>query len=191
MSDKWKHVCIGDCIKIIIFAVVMIGIIAFVPFMFATEEGFFFTFQKLPLIGDGSVKNAFATEIGYVANILPSLNENQLNMFQTIFSYAFYGYFVILLADLLFSLVLMIFRIRVMRIIFCVFAKIFAVLMIVISLCSLIFVAVNFYAGIKGEIEFNYMIFTSGVTTMLAMFILSIIVCVKQFKFFNKPYDLK
>lgn len=189
MNDKWKHVVVGDCFKILIFALVMLCIV-FVPFSFATEDGLVFTFKKLPIVGDGSVKNVFQTEMGYIANVLPSLNEGQLDLFQTIFTYAFYAYFVILVLDFLFAFVLMIFRVRVMRIIFCVFSKIFAILMIIIALCSLIFIGVNVYAAIKGLIEFNYMVYTSGITTMIVMLILSIIICVKQFSFFSKPYDL-
>ncbi|MDY6366984.1 MAG: hypothetical protein SPL13_00475 [Clostridia bacterium] len=191
MSDRWKHVSVGDCVKILIFSLVILALALFVPYVYGGGEPFAFTFQKLPLIGDGSAKDAFATEVGYISNILPSLNESQLNLFQTIFTVAFYGFFVILLADILFSFILMIFRSRVLRIIFSALGKIFAVLLIVIALCSILFVAVNVYASIKGEIEFNYMVFTSGATPMLAIFILSIITCVKQFKFFNKPYDLK
>lgn len=189
MSDKWKHVAVGDCVKIFIFALVMLCIV-FVPFSFATEEGFYFTFNKLPIIGDGSIKNAFANETAYLANIIPSFNEGQLNIFKTIFTFVFYSYFVILLLDILFALFLMIFRLRVMRIIFCVLSKIFAVIMIVNTVCSLIFIGIHIYAAIAGLIEFNYMVFTSGITTMIVMLVLSIIISVKQFSFFNKPYDL-
>lgn len=187
MSDKWKYVSVGNCIKTIIVALIMLCIV-FVPISFATDAGTVFTYAKLPVVGDGTVSALFETEASYVSLILTNLNESQINLIQTVSTYAFYAYFIILAADVVFAFILAIFRSRVMRKIFEIISILFGIAMIVISLSSLAFVVLNILAVLKGSADFNTIVYTGGVTTMLAMFVLALILVFKQFKFFRKPF---
>lgn len=187
MSDKWKYVSVGKCIKTIITALIM-ACIVFVPISFLTEAGTIFTYAKLPYVGDGTVTELFEKESNYLSLILPSLNESQFGLVTTVLQYAFYAYFIILAADILFSFVLLIFRSKIMRKMFEIFSALFGILMIVIALSSLAFVGLNVLAVLKGEATFNDIVFTGGVPLMFVMFILSIILIFKQFKFFKRPY---
>ena len=103
MSDKWKYVSVGKCVKTIITALIMLCVV-FVPISFGTEAGTVFTYVKLPYIGDGSIATFFDQVIEYIVYVLPTLGEAQLNLIKTVFLYSFYGYFLILGADILFSL---------------------------------------------------------------------------------------
>ena len=187
MSDKWKYVSVGKCVKTIITALIMLCVV-FVPISFGTEADTVFTYVKLPYIGDGSIATFFDQVIEYIVYVLPTLGEAQLNLIKTVFLYSFYGYFLILGADILFSLILILLRSRILRKIFEILSILIALSVLVIALSSLAFVVINVLAAVKGGTTFNEMIFTSGVTTMFAMFIFSIILFFKQFRFFKKPY---
>lgn len=187
MSDNWKYVSVGKCFKTIITALIM-ACIVFVPISFATEAGTIFTYTRLPYVGDGTITAIFENEANLVPMILPNLNESQLEFIKTILTYAFYAYFIILAADVLFSLILILFRNKVLRKMFEVLSVLFGVLMIIIALSALAFVFLNVYSVIKNGVNFNNMVFTSGISTMLAMAVLSMILIFKQFSFFKKPY---
>ena len=187
MSDKWKYVSVGKCFKTILTALIM-ACVVFVPISFLTEAGTVFTYTKLPYVGDGSITVLFENEARYLSLVLPGLNESQFGLVTTVLQYAFYTYFIILAVDIFFSLVLILFRSKVLRKLFELFSALFGLLMIVIALSLLAYVGLNALAVLKGETGLNDIVFTGGVPLMLAMFILSIILIFKQFTFFKRPY---
>ena len=183
MSDKWKYVSVWTCIKNIIWAAIALAIVGIVPITFSSSE-MTFTYTRLPFIGDGTVTELFTAETEYLSNYI-TLAPDKLAMVNNILLYLFYGFFAILIADIVFSFVLAIFRINVMRKIFEILGLLFGIVLIVNMLACLLFVFFNVMAAVSGSVDLMTMIYTSGVSTMLAMFIVSLIFIFRQFKCFK------
>ena len=182
MSDKWKYVSVWTCITNIIWAAIALGIVAIVPITFSSSE-MTFTFTRLPFVGDGTVTELFAAETEYISNYV-TLSPDKLALVNNILLYLFYGFFAILIADILFSFILAIFRINVMRKIFEILGALFGIALILNMLACLLFIFFNVMAAISGG-DIMEMIYTSGISTMLVMFIVSLIFIFRQFKCFK------
>ena len=185
MKDSWKYVSVGNNIKVLIFVLITFAFL-FVPFAI-TEEELVFTFTKLPIIGDGQIVNYSKTATGYFGILIPSLGESITTLITSFFDIAYIAFMAILAANVLFCIVLSIFRVNSLRIIMKILSIFFAIFMILFAVLNLIYIVGYFNAAGMYEIGFFDMIKTTGVIPALVLFILSIIYSIKQFKWYSKP----
>lgn len=183
MSDKWKYVSVWTCIKNIFWAAIALAIVGIVPITFSSA-GMTFTYTRLPFIGDGTVTELFAAEKEFISHYV-TLSPDKLATISNILLYLFYSFFAILIADIVFSFILALFRLNVMRKIFEIFSTICGVILIVNMLTCLLFIFFNVMSAISGSVDLMEMIYTSGVSTMLVMFIVSLFFIFRQFKCFK------
>ncbi len=185
MKDSWKYVSIGNNIKVLIFVLISFAFL-FVPFAI-TEEELIFTFSKLPIIGDGQMVTTAEIATDYFGLLIPSLGESITSLVKSLFGIAYTVFMGILVADVLFCLLLSIFRVNALRIIIKILSIFCGFIMIIFAVLNLVYVVGFFNASGMYEIGFFDMIKTSGVIPAFAFFILGIIYAIKQFKWYSRP----
>ena len=101
-------------------------------------------------------------------------------------------FYLIVIIDLIFAILLAIFRIKLMRKIFRGFSIAFGfiALMIAISFLAYIVGLVSFHFDNDIFSNFIHFFLTSGLLPSLVICILSFILAGKQFKWFSKPYKI-
>lgn len=187
MSDKWRFVSVGQCIRIIIFCLIP-ACVLFVPFSVGSAEGTILAFKKMPLIGN----EEYFIYTGYSLEGLLRIidNETVLEVFGFLFNYNFYAYFGILALTICFALALAICRVNVVRIVFRVFSILFAIAMIVLFFSYFAFFVGSavYYMSIPGFEELSVHFLTGGIISNTAFALFSFILIFKYFKWFTKPY---
>ena len=185
MNKNWFYVSIASCIGSLIWAVVIFAITLFVPFSVGAN-GLIFTYQVLPVIGNGNIFNYFAVISNGVGNLLGEGLIEITNSILTASLYIFYG---TLIADILFSIVLMIFRNRYLRIVLRTISIILAIA-IVLTFITWLYYMVGVAGLIFGGADINLSITNSGLVFAFGFALLNGIFIERQFKFFAKPYKL-
>lgn len=190
MCDKWKHVSVGACIWTIIFTVFCICTF-FIPFAVGPNTETILTVKTLPVIGDGSFQNYAAPSLAGLKEIF-SLSDGGANFIGFFFANNIIFFYVIVFIDLIFAIILAIFRIKLMR-------KIFKGISIGFGILTLL-IAISFLAYIVGLVSFHFdndifsnfihFFLTSGLLPSLVICILCFILSAKQFKWFSKPYKI-
>lgn len=194
MALKKKKVSIKQCVGIMIGTLIILAIAAAVPFAFGSS-GLVFNFQHFPIIGDayafGDTNYLLTSIVGFeslIGTILPDIVALILSYVMNYFMLAF---IVILLADFLFAFLLILFRSKIMRIIFRTFSIIFGILMIFIMLASVFYiVGMVGYILSNGIADFMVIIGEFGLIAFFVTFILSAILINKQFHWFTVPKPL-
>ncbi len=185
MNKNWFYVSITSCIGSLIWAVVIFAITLFVPFSVG-GDGLIFTYQVLPVIGNGTIFNYFTIISNGVGNLL---GEGLIEITNTILTVALYVFYGTLIADVLFSIVLMIFRNRYLRIVLRTISIILAIA-IVLSFITWLYYMVGVAGLIFGGADINLSITNSGLVFAFGFALLNGIFIERQFKFFAKPYKL-
>ena len=190
MCDKWKHVSVGACIWTIIFTIFCLCTVL-VPFAVGPETETILTIKTLPLIGDGSFQEYVTPSLEGLKEIL-TLSDGGANFIGFFFSYNILFFYLIVIIDLIFAILLAIFRIKLMRKIFRGFSIAFGfiALMIAISFLAYIVGLVSFHFDNDIFSNFIHFFLTSGLLPSLVICILSFILAGKQFKWFSKPYKI-
>ncbi len=181
----WKYVSRGECVKTLIW-VIIAACILFIPATFGSS-GLVFTFKTMPLIGDNSFKVLSESAIQGFCSLIPSISETLIDCLRYCFTYGIYFYFGILILDILFALILIITQHNSIR----MFAKIFSVFFGIVML----FIAIIFIIYIVGAIivmakqsDMIAALEVSGITTAAGFLVFSLIIGIKQFKWFSKAF---
>ncbi|MBR5192434.1 MAG: hypothetical protein IKW33_03385 [Clostridia bacterium] len=185
MNKNWFYVSIPSCIGALIWSIVIFAITLFVPFAVSGE--LVFTYQLLPVIGDGTIYNYFAVIAKDGIGVL--LGEGLMVPTYFILSYSLLIFYCTLLLDVLFAIFLMIFRNRYLRIVFRTISIILAVL-IIFTFIAWLFYMVGVAGLIFGGADINLAITNSGLIFAFGFALLNGIFIERQFKFFAKPYKL-
>ncbi|MBQ8427005.1 MAG: hypothetical protein IJX16_04510 [Clostridia bacterium] len=181
-----KNVSVKQCFKTIFLSLIALCV-AFIPITFG-NVGINMTYQALPIISDGSIAEiqVVAAE-GFsllVGSDVSAIIANALNI-GTI------AYFGILVANIVFSLLLIFTRSQILRIIFKVYTIIAGFAMICILLLSIVHIVGVSGFIIKGVVpieEIMSFLETSAILTMLGMAIMSGVNIGKQFRWFERLY---
>lgn len=198
MSEKWKHVSVGQCFGIIIGSLIL-ACVAFVPLTFIYAEkggdvtGVNFFYKGLPFVGEKSFQDVTAkiaeNAISYINGIA---NGSLPEIVGTILSYAFtynvYAYFGILAVNVVAGLLLLIIRANGLRKFFKFFSVIFGIAMIFVNITFLAEAVCNFIIEIGKGTPFNNIILISGVLPYIVLTLFSFILIFKQFGWFSDPY---
>jgi hypothetical protein len=180
-----KNVNVSQCIKTIIISIIALCVL-FVPITFG-NSGFNFTFSGLPLIGNGLLSSA-QVESAYGFSLLTGLDANLVALLLNIASIA---YFVILILNVIFAIILIISRNEICRLIFKIYTIVAGVLMILVLLMSIVhiigFAGLIIQAVIPIE-QAMTAVETSAILTAFAMSILSGALIGSQFRWFEKLY---
>lgn len=187
MSDKWRFVSVGQCVSTIIFCIIALCVF-FVPFSVGSTEGTILAFSKMPLIGNGEYLIHAEQSLQGLARFVK--DETVLSCLKFCFDYNFYAYTGILLVTILFSLILAICRVNVVRVIFRIFSIFFAIIMIFLFLSFFAFFVGStiYYLSIPELTDFSVHFLTGGQISNFAFELFSFILIFRYFKWFTKPY---
>lgn len=197
MSEKWKHVSVGQCIGIIIGSLILAGV-AFVPLTCIADNsgnitGVNFFYKGLPFIGverfqDVTAKiadNSFLFINGIANGSLPEIVVTILNY---AFTYNVYAYFGILAVNVVAGILLLIIRANGLRKFFKFFSVIFGIVMIFVNITFLAEAVSNFIIGMADKTTFINILLLSGVLPYIVLTLFSFILIFKQFGWFSDPY---
>lgn len=189
MKESWKYVSILNCLKTILVCMIFCCV-ALIPFTF-TDQGIVLTYKLLPFVGDGSLSGTIIGTWLTQATItmIPALASISM-VLDVIFTYCVYAYFGILAADVLFSLLLIVTRWRVLRFFFRLFSLIFSIASLVIALSFLAYIVITVMTQIH-VIGIMPTLKETGILSALGFFICSIGIFRRQLKWFKKPYPLR
>lgn len=181
-----KNVSVKQCIKTIFISLIALCV-ALIPITFG-NVGINLTYKALPIVGDSSIETI---HVSVATGFSLLVDSDVIKLVSNLLYYGTMAYFIILVANILFSIILIITRSQVLRIIFKVYTIIAGFAMICILLLSILHIVG--FAGfiIKGAIapeDIMSALETSGILTMLGMAIMSGVNIGKQFKWFEKLY---
>lgn len=187
MCDKWKHVSVSACIWTIAFAVFCLATLC-VPFSSGYETKTVLTYTALR---NGSFQSYVAPAVDGLVGIF-NLSDGFARFIAFFFRNGAFFFYSIVITDLLFAIVLAIFRLRLMRKIFKGFSIAFGFFMILIALLFLAYIIGLISFHFHNDIFSNFIHFflTSGLLPSLILCLLSFILAAKQFKWFSKPYKI-
>lgn len=189
MKESWKYVSFFNCFKIIITCLVF-ACVSFIPFYF-TDQGIVLTYKLLPFVGDGSLTGTiigtWLTEA--TINMIPAIASLKA-ILDIVFSFCVYAYFAILAGNVVFALLLIITRSRILRFIIRIFSLIFAIASIIIALSFLAYIVITISTQIHA-IGIMPTLKQTGLLSALGFFIFSVGLTARQFKWFRKPFPLR
>lgn len=197
MSEKWKHVSVGQCIGIIIGSLIL-ACVAFVPLTCiadgsGTITGVNFFFKGLPLVGTEEFQKVTATIAGNSVTFINGIAKGALpEIVGIILNYAFtynvYAYFGILALNVVCGLLLLLTRANGLRKFFKFFSVIFGIVMILVNITFLAEAVLNIIIQVGNETQFIYLLLMSGVLPYIVLTLFSFILIFKQFGWFSDPY---
>jgi hypothetical protein len=189
MKESWKYVSFFNCFKIIITCLVF-ACVALIPFYF-TDNGIVLTYKLLPYVGDGSltgtVIGTWLTEA--TITMIPAIASLKA-VFDIIFSFCVYAYFAIIAADIVFALLLILTRSRILRFLIRILSLIMAIASLVIALSFLAYIVITVSTQIHA-IGLMPTLKETGLLSALGFFIFSVGLTARQFKWFRKPFPLR
>ena len=185
MEKDIKNIDVEQCILIIICTAIF-SCIAFVPITFG-EQGIKLTLSALPYIGDNY---CLTIQTNAFTSLFNTINIQGVTLPQLIgfANFCTFLFFFILVADLLFAVILLIFRSETCRVIFRIVSIIFGITMLLIAFIHLLqFIgAIMYMASASTEIkEALLKIDNSGILTAISLIVLSFVMCKRQFKWFT------
>lgn len=156
MIDNQKNVDVKQSVKSLIFCAIALLLTMFIPFTYG--ENTTLSFKVLPILNEGNVVSVYRSEIlcgiisilagsGVAAETVVMLN----NVAVTLSAIAPYLFFGILIADVLFSLLIITTHSVTIRIIAKVFSVIFGVIMLAIFILSLATLIGIGYCSVVGD----------------------------------------
>lgn len=186
MKESWKYVSILNCIKIIIGCLIF-SCVLFIPFAF-TEEGMVLTYKLMPIFGDGSLtESVLGTWITESAIAIFPVLQSLSGILDALYSFGVYLYFIILACDILFAILLIITKSRILRIIFRYLSLAFSILSLLIALSFLLYIVVVVSTLIY-EIGLMPVLKETGLLTALGFFVFGLIMAKKHLRWFKKPF---
>ena len=124
-----------DYFKVVIFSIIML-LTVLIPVVFGTDKPLTLVYQALPIIGTGEIVEMQVASIGGFFSLF-GLQGQFANILNIIVSYTTHAFYFIILADILFSLILIIVPNMVCRKIFRCFSVLFSIIMLVSALSYL------------------------------------------------------
>lgn len=189
MNEKWRNVSIKECIGTILFAIFSCAV-ALIPFAFGNGE-LIFSYARMPLVGDGEIIKFGGVAIRNILDLIPQIPVYISENTEIIYYYTVLAYFAMLAADIVFALLLILFKSKILRIIFKFISVIFAFAYFIIAIINLAYIVGSFLSIINDteNIIENIitLITTYGITTALGFAIFGFALFKKQFKWFSKP----
>ena len=203
MIDNQKNVDVKQCVKTLIFCVIAILLAMFIPFTYG--ENTTLSFRVLPVLNEKNIVSFYQTEIlsgvismlgasGVAAETVEVITSTAATV-SNIVPYLFFG---ILLANVLFSLLLIITRFVTVRIIAKTLSVLFGIIMLAIFIVSLATLIGIGYCSVVGDYrptEFCGSLTSAadyfaacGTIYFVAQTLLSFILIGRQFKWFSKLY---
>ena len=190
MRKYIKNVNKRNAFNTILFCLLAI-LVAFIPFTIGSSASFSFYFETFPLIGDNSFGDKFCDSTYFLFDLLYYFDLSFLDViaeFLEIFvgflPIIFYG---IIALDLIFSILLLIFRQSWLRKIFKILSIIMGIVMVVITLLYLTFL-VGIILNAIIDLDFFALIDEYGLFAILFTTGFSMVATVKQFTWFKKLY---
>lgn len=186
MENSSRRVWIGQCIRTIIFSLVVLCT-AFIPFSF--NGGTVLTYTKLPVIGDSTIL-AYSAKAAQGLQTLIGIPAEFMKYINYAYEYYLYGFYGILLADILFSLILILTRLNALRILFKFFSVIFGIAMLVLMIVNLGYTVGILYLYVinAGFDQILTVILGEGIIYALALTLFSGIFIKRQFVWFAADY---
>ena len=182
MSNK-HNVWIGQCIKTIIFSMV-----AFLTILlpYSINEGVTFTLNVMPVLGNSTMIDA---QYGVVCNFFALIRlPADSYFFFYIFKVNVIVFYSILIANVFFSLLLIVSQANFLRIIVRILSIIFSVFMFIISLSYFVTIVCIIYALFSGYYQTDILLSlkTCGIIYYFVTIFFSSILIRKQVEWFDK-----
>lgn len=183
MSKQNKSIWIGQCISTIIFSAITF-LTVLIPY--SINNGVSHALDYMPVIGDGTIIDK---QVGVVNNLFSIIGVN-FNTFSFIFKNNVIIFYSILLLNVLFSLLLILTRVNILRIIFKIISSLFGIALIIISLSYFIIIVCTIYSlftGYFGPLNnvLNAMLSCGIIYYFITIFFISIL-SRKQFGWFSE-----
>jgi len=191
MSKKERlmpNVSVKQCFGTIFFSI-FACVIAFIPLTFGSIPTTF-TYEYLPFVGNDTITQVPPFILQGIVKIL-NLQGDFLKYVEMALNYNVVVYFYILAFNIAASLVLIILRLSILRIIFKLVSIIAGIAMLAIAVTNALYIAGfagNFIHGTIPIENIMSALETSRVLLALGLFIFSLIMVKKQFKWFAKLY---
>lgn len=188
-----KNVDVKQCIYTLVICVLIL-IVAFIPLTFGSA-GYNLAIKSLPVVGEESSKiylaNAIQSGVEGFLMIVGLNTASYVNLFDKIFAFATYGFYIAIIIDFSMALLLLILRSELLRIIF----KMISIVLGFFMIATLLLFIVEFF-GIFGHLimgavaveDFLTFIETTGILYSLGMIIASAIMIKRQFVWFSRLY---
>lgn len=203
MIDNQKNVDVKQSVKTLIFCAIALLLAMFIPFTYG--ENTTLSFKVLPVFNEGNLVSVYRSEIlcgiismlsgsGVAAETVDMLS----NTAATLSSIAPYLFFGILIADVLFSILIITTHSVTVRIIAKTFSIIFGIIMLAIFILSLVTLIGIGYCSVVGD--YRPTEFCGSLTTAADYFaacgtiyfavqaLISFLLIGRQFKWFSKLY---
>ncbi len=184
LNEKWRKVSVKQCISILIYACIAF-LVVFIPFAFS--GGIKFTISTLPLIGSGEFTTSGGTAI---YNLLSKIFNVPLVASVALYFSIVTAYFIMLILDIIFALLLILTKSKALRIVFKIFSIIFSVVFFVVALVNILCVAgliVTAFTNPNIGTGVADMFKNRGIFAILAMIILSFMFFKMQMFWYSKP----
>lgn len=189
MNEKWRNVSVKECIGTILFAIFSCAI-ALIPFSFGDGE-LIFSYARMPFVGDGEIIKFGGAAILNILDLIPQIPAYIGENTEIIYYYTVSAYFIMLAADIVFALLLILFKSKILRIIFKFISVIFAFAYFIVAIVNLAYIVGSFLNVINDTeniVDNIITLITSyGITTALGFVIFGFVLFKKQFKWFSKP----
>lgn len=189
-KDQLKNVNIEQCIYTIIASLVALLII-FIPATFGESYGIQPLYKVMPMVGSGAfLENHTIMMTGFVGLI--QLDASLISTFTQVLDLLHTAYFLILAANIIFSLLLIITRSEFLRLIFKIVSIFAGLIMLATALSYLVYLAGLAGIFIKGGAIAPENILTiidgSGILVAIAFIVFGFAMTGRQFKYFDKLY---
>ncbi len=187
-QDLVSNVSVKQCIGTIIFSL-FVCLLVLVPYTFG-DIGLTFTFEYLPLIGNGFLLET-PEDVLIGLNSLLGLSEGLLDIISyglTYFTIIFFG---IVIFDFLAAILLALFRANGLRVFFKIFSIIFGFVMILIALLGVLYIlgVIGSFTAAGNSIDDILLLFqSSGILFVLLVVIFACFLSIKQFRWFAKRW---
>lgn len=187
-KDHVKNVNVKQCFGTIFMSLIA-ACVALIPVTFGAA-GINMLYTQLPLVGDETfIATSLSTLVGFAE--VTKLGADIIEILAMVMEYAPYAYFGILAANIVFSLLLIITRSQILRLIFKIITIIAGFAMLAVALCYIVYIVG--FAGffIQGTIPADQImqhLETSGILVALGFVIMGFSMTGKQFRYFAKLY---
>lgn len=184
MSKRWKNVSIAECFGIIFTSIICLAI-AFIPFIL---DPMTFSFNALPIIGDGTLTDAMYefSDVG-LPTLIPAM-EDYIDYVDYAYYYLIIGYFGILVLNIINSLVLILTSSKFWRKLSRAISILSGIILLFTIIASLLYL-VALFSSFEVFVFMDF-IDGTGALFMLGLLIFSIFLSSRQFGWFKNPFDI-
>lgn len=181
----------GKSLGIMIVSAIFLAILLFVPFSIDGSLGFVFSYNYMPIIGNNTLPEYFASIVAYLPHLISGLPEIVATILSYFVSYGLYVVLGVLAFNIVFGLLYLIIGEEVIRIIARIISAISGIVLIFLTIFYLGVIAISIFIIVAsgaediGAVILDY-VKNGGFITTISLNLVCFISIFKQFKYFRK-----